>query len=101
MESRMQYNYHIMPLAARKIRSFYRNVSLKYSNTYSYDDMYRNINEAVDAIYGIEQSLLRRKPTLERWQGCHMARAGKWYYAYIISGNTIVIKDACHAQNMH
>ena len=51
----------------------------------------------------IEQSLLRRKPTLERWQkaGWHMANAGKWYYAYTISGDTITIEDACHEQNMH
>ena len=29
-----------------------------------------------------------------------MAHAGNWYYAYSIEGNTIVIHDACHAQNM-
>ncbi len=25
----------------------------------------------------------------------------KWYYAYIIEGDTIKVVDACHAQNMH
>ena len=30
-----------------------------------------------------------------------MANAGHWYYAYRISGDTIIIEDACHAQNMH
>ena len=51
----------------------------------------------------IEQSLLRRPPILKRWQeqGWFMAKAGKWYYAYSIGGDTIVIEDACHEQNMH
>lgn len=51
----------------------------------------------------IEKSLPRRTPTLARWQeqGYHMARAGKWYYAYTIGDDTITIEDACHAQNMH
>ena len=30
-----------------------------------------------------------------------MANTKKWYYAYVIDGDTILIKDACHAQNMH
>ena len=30
-----------------------------------------------------------------------MANAGKWYYAYVIDGDTIKVVDACHAQNMH
>ncbi len=35
----MQYKYEIKPLAIKKVRSFYRNVCLKYPNTYSYYDM--------------------------------------------------------------
>ena len=96
----MQYNYHIEPLAVQRIRTFYRNVFLKYSNTYAYDDMLRYINNTVDAIYGIERSYLRRRPTIKRWQGWHMAQAGNWYYAYTIEGDTITIHDACHAQHM-
>lgn len=96
----MQYNYIVKPLAFRKVRSFYRNVSLKYPNTYSYNDMLRYVNSTVDNIYGIEQTLPRRKPTIERWQKWNMAHAGMWYYAYSIEGDTIVIHDACHAQNM-
>ena len=98
----MQYNYVIRPLAARKIRSFYRNVCLKYPNTYSYDDMVRYVNRTVDNIYKIEKNLLRRKPTIEQWQksNWNMAQADKWYYAYIIENDTITIQDACHAQNM-
>ena len=37
----MQYDYIIKPLAVRKVRSFYRNVSMKYPNIYSYEDMLR------------------------------------------------------------
>jgi hypothetical protein len=62
--------------------------------------MLRYINKTVDAIYCIEQSIPRRKPTIERWKKWHMAHAGNWYYAYSIEGNTITIHDACHAQNM-
>jgi len=76
---------------------------MKYKHTYSEYLMLKNIDDAVDPMFQIEQSLLRRKPTLERWQkaGWHMANAGKWYYAYTISGDTITIEDACHEQNMH
>jgi hypothetical protein len=76
---------------------------MKYKHTYSEYLMLKNIDDAVDPMFQIEQSLLRRKPTIERWQksGWHMANAGKWYYAYTISGDTITIEDACHEQNMH
>ena len=97
----MPYNYVIRPLAIRKIREFYQHVYVRYSNTYSYADMLRYINDTVDAIYGIETTLLRRAPLLARWQGKHMAHAGRWYYAYTIDGDTIIIHDACHQQNMH
>lgn len=99
----MRYQYLIKGRPALKIRSFYRNVFKKYRHTYSYRNMENNINHAVDAMYQIEQSLLRRQPTLERWQkaGWHMANAGKWYYAYTINNDTITIEDACHEQNMH
>ena len=62
----MQYKYHIEPLAFQKVRSFYHNVFLRYSNTYSYNDMLRYINSTVDSIYEIEHSLLRRKPVIQR-----------------------------------
>ena len=67
---------------------------------YSYYDMLRYINNTVDAIYCIEQTVLRRKPTIERWLKWHMAHVGNWYYAYSIDGSTIIIHDACHEQNM-
>ena len=96
----MQYNYVIKPLAVSKVRSFYKNVYRRYPNTYSYYDMLRYINKTVDAIYCIERTALRRKPTIERWKGWYMAHAGHWYYAYTVDGTTITIHDACHAQNM-
>ncbi len=65
--------------------------------------MRRFINQYIDSMFQIEQSLLRRPPTLKRWQneGWHMAKAGKWYYAYTINGDTITIEDTSHEQNMH
>ena len=96
----MQYKYVIKPLVIRKVRSFYRNVCLKYPNTYSYYDMLRYINKTVDSIYCIEQSAPRRKPTIDRWGNWFMAHAGNWYYAYSVDGDIIIIHDACHAQNM-
>ena len=100
MASEVQNKYIIKSLAVRKVRSFYRNVWKKYPNLYSYEDMLSYINKTVDSIYKIENTLLRRKPTIERWNKWHMAHAGNWYYAYSIEENTIIIHDACHAQNM-
>ena len=25
----------------------------------------------------------------------------KWYFAYVLDGDTVTVVDACHAQNMH
>ena len=97
----MEYRYKVKPLARRKIRSFYNNVAKKYKHTYSRWLMHKNIDDAIDAMYQIENSLLRRKPTIERWKNYHMANTDKWYFAYTIDGDTITIVDACHAQNMH
>ncbi|MBP5338224.1 MAG: hypothetical protein J6Z14_02815 [Prevotella sp.] len=65
--------------------------------------MHKNIDDAIDAMFLIEKTLQRRKPTITRWQnhGWHMANTDKWYYAYTIDGDTITIQDACHAQNIH
>ena len=63
--------------------------------------MHKNIDDAIDGMFQIEKTLLRRKPTLSRWKGYHMANTDKWYFAYTIDGDTITIVDACHAQNMH
>jgi hypothetical protein len=30
-----------------------------------------------------------------------MANTDKWYFAYTIEKDRIIIVDACHAQNMH
>ena len=93
----------IKPRAARKIYTFYGNVAKKYRHTYDKGDYKKNVSEALKAIYRIENGLLRREPTLSRWQqqGYHMANTDKWYYAYTFDGETVTIVDACHAQNMH
>lgn len=49
-----------------KINTFYRNVSKKYKHSYSEELMHKNADEAVDAMYQIEITLLRREPTLSR-----------------------------------
>ena len=94
-------NYSIKKRCVRKINSFYRNVSQKYRHTYSQELMEKNVHDAFNSIYQIERTLLRREPTLTRWNGYHMANTDKWYFAYTIEGDTITIVDACHAQNMH
>lgn len=99
----MHYNYNITPRAVEQIIEFYAHVKLKYQHVYSYEDMKRNVRHAIFDSNMIEKTLLRRKPTLSRWkkQGFHMAHSGHWYYAYTINGDTIIIEDACHEQNMH
>lgn len=57
--------YRLQPLALRRIWSFYRNVSLKYSHTYSLEDMHRNVRFAIDSCYLIEKTLARRRPILK------------------------------------
>ena len=60
----MQYKYFYTKRTAAKIRSFYRNVGKKYRHTYSYEDMERNVRDAFFAIYAIERTLPRRRPTI-------------------------------------
>ena len=93
--------YIIKPRASRNIYTFYQNVAKKYHHTYDKDDLKRNVYDALQSIYEIERTLLRRKPTLSRWKGYHMANTDTWYFAYTIDGDTITIVDACHSQNMH
>lgn len=95
--------YVIRKRCAQRITTFYRNVSKKYKHTYSLELMEKNVIDAYDAMFRIENSLLRREPVLSRWKekGYHMANTEKWYYAYTIDGDTVTVVDACHAQNMH
>ena len=92
--------YIIKKRCVNRINTFYHNVSKKYKHTYSEELMHKNADEAFDAMFQIENGLLRREPTLERWKGYHMANTDKWYYAYTIDGDTVTVVDACHAQNM-
>lgn len=93
--------YIIKPRAARKIYTFYGNVAKKYRHTYDKADFKRNVHDALISIYDIEKTIPRRKPTLLRWSKYHMANTDKWYFAYTIEDSTVIIEDACHAQNMH
>ena len=96
-------NHAIRQQVLNKISNFYHNVAKKYKHTYSEELMHKNIDNAYNAIYQIENGLLRRRPTISRWNGLFMAtsRDRKWYFAYRIEGDTIYVEDACHAQNMH
>ena len=93
--------YVIRKRCAQKVTEFYRNVSKKYKHTYSQELMEQNVQDAYDSIFMIEQSLLRREPTISRWKGYYMANTEKWYFAYTLEGDTVTVVDACHAQNMH
>ena len=94
-------NYLIHNKAKNAIVSFYHNVAKKYKHTYSKELMQKNIIDAYNSIYKIENGLMRRQPTMPRWQGMFMATAGKWYFAYKVQGDTVYVYDACHAQNIH
>ena len=96
----MVHRYKIRPLARRKIASFYYNVAKKYRHTYSKELMHKNIDDAIDSMFRIENGLLRREPTLSCWTGFHLAHTNKWYFAYTCDGDTVTVVDACHSQNM-
>ena len=97
----MTYRYKISLQCYKKIYSFYFHVAMKYRHTYSEELMRKNIDDAIDSMYQIERSLLRRQPTIPDWLGLYMANTDKWYFAYTIEDDTITVVDACHAQNMH
>lgn len=96
------FKFQIASIVHDNICTFYTNVSKKYANTYSFELMEKNINDTYNSIYQIENGLLRREPTINRWEGkgC-MAKTDKWYFLYHIDGDTIYVDDACHSQNMH
>lgn len=93
--------YRINKRCFRKISSFYHNVAKKYKHTYSEELMHKNIDEAIDSMYQIESTLLRREPTVSGWDSFYMANTDKWHFAYTIEEDTITIVDANHVQNMH
>ena len=72
----MEYKYIVKPRALQKIRTFYNNVARKYQHTYSYEDLARNVRDAFFSIYQIEKTLLRRSPTLKRWESCYNGSPG-------------------------
>ena len=66
-------NYVIRKRCLLKINSFYLNVSKKYKHTYSEELMHQNADDAINGMYQIEKTLLRRVPIISRWAGYHMA----------------------------
>lgn len=92
--------YIILPQCVDNIKRFYLNVAKKYANTYSKELMHKNVDEAIDSIYLIENGLIRRSPLLTEWEGCYMANTKKWYFAYKVFDDVIVVVDARHSQNM-
>ena len=96
-----EYKYWVNPQCYEKIYLFYYHVALKYRHTYSEELMHKNIDDAIDSMYQIERTLLRRRPIVEKWKDYYMANTDKWYFAYTIEFGMIIIVDACHAQNMH
>ena len=97
----IEYKYLIDFQCYQKIYFFYYHVAMKYRHSYSEELMHQNIDDAIDSMYKIERTLLRRNPTLSHWNSYYMANTDKWYFAYTIDSDTITIVDACHAQNMH
>ena len=75
-------NYIIDNRCLANIRNFYQNVAKKYKHAYSKELMHKNIDDAITSMYKIENGLMRRQPTMPRWQGMFMATDGKWYFAY-------------------
>ena len=69
--------YDIRKRCLLKINSFYRSISKKYKHTYSEELMHKNADEAIDTMYQIERTLLRREPTISRWKGYHMANTNR------------------------
>lgn len=65
--------YVINNVTISNIQNFYQNVSQKYRHTYDYNDMHRDVDNAIDSICQIENGLLRRQPTISRWNGLFMA----------------------------
>lgn len=96
-----KYEYNITKSVQQRIYSFYTNVAKKYPNTYDVANLLRDVESAYNAIYQIENGLLRREPSIARWKGKgFMANTKTWYYLYKIDGATINVIDACHSQNM-
>ena len=67
--------YSINPNVYKKIDNFYEHVAMKYVHTYSYELMAKHISDAYNSIYQIENGLLRRKPTLSRWNCLFMSNS--------------------------
>lgn len=82
--------YNISKTCFKNINRFYSNVAKKYCHAYNIELMRKNIREAIDSMYKIENGLLRRTPTIKRWKGKgFMANTKKWYFLYKMVDDTI------------
>ena len=92
-------NHAIRQQVLNKISNFYHNVAKKYKHTYSEELMHKNIDNAYNAIYQIENGLLRRRPTISRWNGLFMATSRDRKGNYVLFDprpqNCIVIHSFC------
>lgn len=104
--------YIIKQQAINSICSFYDNtVNKAHKHVYSLSDY----NNFVDKTYNdamligtktdkvksnINTKMLNTK-LFQEWakSGYLVAASKKWYYAYTINGDTIIVHDACHKQN--
>ena len=57
--------YVIQKQVAYKINTFYHNVAKKYKHTYSEEMMHKNLDNAFNSIYKIENGLLKRKKAIQ------------------------------------
>ena len=100
----MQFKYLIRDKVEKAISGFYVNVSKKWCNTWSEDDVVRSFKKVYNGIItSIEQFPQGRKPTLEKWEkkGYRMTTFEKWCFAYYIINDTVYVDDAIHGQNIH
>ena len=84
------YNYLLSDKVHHEIYTFYDHVSRKYCHTYSIELMHKNVNDAYDSIYKIENGLLRREPTIARWKGCYMGSADLSGWQELLIKNKVV-----------
>lgn len=83
-----------------EIFKFYQNVSKKYTNIYSRDEINKLIKNSFSPITQLKNSKLITDPLLDKWKGLGRIVIGKWNFAIDIKDNKIIVVDACHQQNM-
>ena len=83
-----------------EIFKFYQNVSKKYTNIYSRDEINKLIKNSFSPITQLKNNKLIADPLLDKWKGLGRVVIGKWNFAIDIKDNKIIVVDACHQLNM-